>query len=136
MSKKRIFLCAILLILFGIIWWVSPVSLMKNVSSEDISRIEVFGGNSGDIFSIDDPNTISEIVDNIKGLSLKKDKVSLMYSGALFNLTFLNADDVSIYTITINSRNTIRKDPFFYIDSSESICFDLLVDLESAAVRS
>ena len=136
MSKKRIFLCTILLILFGIIWWVSPVSLMKNVSSEDVSRIEVFGGNSGDIFSIDDPNTISEIVDNIKGLSLKKDKVSLMYSGALFNLTFLNADDVSIYTITINSRNTIRKDPFFYIDSSESICFDLLVDLESAAVRS
>ena len=77
MKKKRIFLCAILLILFGIIWWVSPVSLMKSISPEDVSRIEVFGGDSGDIFYIDDPNTITEIVDNIKGLSLKKNKISL-----------------------------------------------------------
>ena len=108
---------------------------MKSISPEDVSRIEVFGGDSGDIFYIDDPNTITEIVDNIKGLSLKKNKISLFYSGALFNLNFLNADDVSIYTITINDRKTIRKDPFFYNDSSGSICFDLLMDLESTAVR-
>ena len=132
MKKKWIVPCIILLILFGIIWWVSPVSLMKSVSSESVYRIEVLGGNTGDVFYIDDPNTITEIIDNIKGLSLKKSKISLMYSGALFNLNFLNADGISIYSITINDSKTIRKDPFFYNDFSESICFDLLTDLEAA----
>ena len=132
--KKWLLPCIVLLILCGIIWWLSPVSLMNSVFSEDVSRIEVFGGDTGDIFYIDDPNTIAEIIDNIKGLSLKKSKISLMYSGALFNLSFLNADGVSIYTITINDQKTIRKDPFFYNDSSESTCFDLLMNLHSAAV--
>ncbi len=132
--KKWNLICIVLLILCGIIWWFSPISLMNSVSSEDVSRIEVFGGDTGDIFYIDDPNTIAEIIDNIKGLSLKKSKISLMYSGALFNLNFLNAYDVSLYTITINDRKTIRKDPFFYNDASESICFDLLMKLNHAAV--
>jgi|GEM_PF-6811824 len=50
-GKKRLFSAIIVLfIIIGFVWWYSPVSLMTNVNSEDVSCIEGTGGNSGGVF--------------------------------------------------------------------------------------
>ncbi|MFA5531780.1 MAG: hypothetical protein WDA11_14085 [Thiohalomonadaceae bacterium] len=61
---------------------------MKNVGADEIVSIEVTGGDTGQGFVIADPYDIEFIVENIKGVSLKKTKISIMYSGAYFGLTF------------------------------------------------
>lgn len=137
MMKKKLYLPIIAVIIFffcGVAWWLSPVSLMKNINSKDITCIEVSGGNSGDIFSITNPDTITSIISNIQSISLKKSKISLMYSGALFNLSFKNYQGKTVYNLTVNDNTTIRKDPFFYYDITGSICFDLLNELEASAM--
>ena len=133
-SKKFFPLFFIIIILFcGIIWWFAPASLMKQINPNEISSIEVSGGNSGGSFSITDSDTITSIVTNIQNAPLKKSKISLMYSGALFDLSFIDHQGNTIYTLIVNDTSTIRKDPFFYHDDSGSICFNLLTTLETAS---
>jgi len=133
-GKKRLFSVIIaLFIIIGFVWWYSPVSLMTNVNPEDVSCIEVTGGNSGGVFLITDTDTIVSIVTNIQNTPLKKSKVSIMYSGALYDLSFKDPQGNKVYNLIVNDGSTIRKDPFFYHDSTESICFDLLEKLEVTA---
>ena len=106
---------------------------MRHINPDEISWIEVTGGNYGGAFSITDSDTILAIVSNLQNAPLKKSKLSLLHSGALFDLTFINAQGNAVYTLIVNSSTTIRKDPFFYCDHSESICFELLTELERAS---
>lgn len=134
-GKKRLFsaIIVLLIVTIGFIWWYSPVSLMTNVNPEDISCIEMTGGNTGGIFWITDTNTIVSIVTNIQNTPLKKSRISIMYSGAVFDLSFKDSQGNIVYNLIVNSNSTIRKDPFFYHDSTESICIDLLEKLEVTA---
>ncbi len=42
-------------------------------------------------------------------------------------------NDKVLTHFTVNSETTIRRDPFFYRDSTDSLCVDVLEELEAAA---
>jgi hypothetical protein len=134
MKSKKILLgilCVIAAIFIGgLIWWNRESSIM-NISSEKVSKIEIFDGGTGKEITITDSANIKQIVDNLNSVSLKKDKLSLGYIGYSFRTTIYKANGNVYKQFMINSNNTIRKAPFFYRDSSESIDYDYLKALMS-----
>ncbi len=129
--KKKIMLAFLgLIIVAGIAWWSAPVTFLKNVSTGEVGSIEVIGGDTGRGFVIADPDDIEFIVENIKGIPVRKTKISVTHAGGGFNLTFKDQDGKNINNLSINSPATIRKDPFFYYDATASLCVDFLEEVE------
>lgn len=60
---------------------------------------------------------------------MKRGKVSIGYMGSLFTLKFYDANDKIIDKFIVNYYDTIKKDPFFYKDSTRSLCVDYLKKL-------
>ncbi len=133
MKKKHLLIGLIILVvicLAGMLWWNKPITFLGNVLWKDIVRIEAFDGATGKSFTITDTKDIEYVVANIQGKSMKKEKSSLGYMGTRFRLQFVDGNGKKIDEFIINSCGTIRKDPFFYCDKSESLCIDYLNMLE------
>jgi hypothetical protein len=108
-----------------LIWWNLPYTI-TDIDPSNVSKIEVFDGNTGKSFSITDNNDIKYIVTNLNSLSLNKEKLSLGYMGYSFK-TKIFGDDGDLYKeFIINSNDMIRKDPFIYRDSSKSIDYEYI----------
>lgn len=135
--KKSFFIIPIVLlvIVIGGVWWNMPANFLKNISAEDVAYIKVFDGNTGKRFIIKGTDNIAYIVSNMKGRAMKKEKVSLGYSGTMFQLTFFNENDKVMSEFIVNYYDTIRKDPFFYKDATEGLCVDYLKNLENEMMQ-
>ena len=96
-------------------------------------RIEVFDGNTGKGFDIDAGADIARILDDLQSATLRREGISLGHMGERFRLTFYDMNDKVLTHFTVNSETTIRRDPFFYRDSTDSLCVDVLEELEAAA---
>ncbi len=130
-NKKKligILLITAVIIIGGFIWWNVPSSII-NITASEVSKVEIFDGNTGRSITITDENNIEHIIGNLNTVSIKKEKISLGYTGYSFRTTIYKPDNVVYKTFIINSSNTIRKDPFFYRDSSDSIDFDYIKEL-------
>lgn len=135
MNKKKHVIEAsiILLIMIGAIWLQSPVVFLKNVDANEISKIEVFDGNKGEQFTVTNQEEIAFIVSNIQNAKMKREKISIGRIGTRFNMQFYNLKDKKVDEFIINGEGVIRKDPFFYIDKTESLCTDYLEAIEEKA---
>jgi hypothetical protein len=120
----------VMVVILGYIWWSLPVHFLDNVNANDVLSIEVFNGNSGENFTIENIDDISYIVSNIQNLAMERENVSIGYMGYSFRLKFYNNNDKKIDEFIVNSYSTIRKDPFFYKNTSGKLCVDYLNDLE------
>jgi len=120
----RLFCITAIILIGGLVWWNVPTS-MVNIPSSEVSEIMIFNGNTGKETSITDTKEIEHIIGNLNAISVKKEKVSLGHMGYSFRTTIYNTDGAVYKELIINSNNTIRKDPFFYRDSSESIDYHL-----------
>ena len=133
MKKKRIIIPVIvpILILLFILgtWYFAPKKYLNGVASTDVGSIEVFNGSSGNRFTVTDRNQIMNIVENIHGVDMKKEKFSTGYDGFVYSLTFKDVNGKTIDKFIINSKYIIRDDPFFY-RSSRTLCFEYLQELE------
>ena len=130
-SKKLLIImpCVIIVAIIGISIWFNAPSSIINISPSEVSNIKIFNGTTGKSITITDANEISHIIDNLNTVSLKKDKVSLGYMGYVFRITIYKANGKEYKEFIINSKNTIRKDPFFYRDNFASIDFDYIQQL-------
>ena len=122
--------CIAVIFIGGFAWWRMPVRFLKNIESENISRIEVFNGSTGIRFTVTDQKDIKYIVENISQKTMRKSGISLSFTGTRYNMKFISPDEEVIDSFIINSKNTIRKDPFFYFDETESLCSEYLRELE------
>ena len=134
MKKKKILLSiaavVVVIILSVLVWWLTPKCFLEDVKSEDIASIEVFNGSDGNQFIVSEPDDISFIIDNIKTVPLKKDRIS-MGMGTTYNLSFLNTDGKEIDKFIIMTSSTIRKGIIFYeCDGELKQVEDYLIDLE------
>ncbi len=138
MKKKRIIIPIIVpvLILVFILgtWYFTPKKFLNGVASTDVSSIEIFNGSTGNRFTVTDRNQIMNIVENIHGVDMKKEKISSGYDGFVYSLTFKDAGGKTIESFMINSKYIIRDDPFFY-RSSRTLCFEYLKELEEELFR-
>lgn len=120
----------IAIIAISVVWYFSPRIFLSGVKPSDVKSISVFDGNTGKSFVIDDLTEIKYVVDNIQGIEMKRDKVSVGYLGFCFRMSFNDSDGKEIDSFVINSTDTIRDDPFFY-HCNGGLCFDYLKELEN-----
>lgn len=121
--------CSIAAVVIGyIIWWNVPCSIIS-IEPAEVSKIEVFDGNTGKSVTITDVNDIEHIIENLSAVTLRKDKISLGYMGYSFRTTIYKVGGDVYKKFIINSKDTIRKDPFFYRDSSESIDYKYIREI-------
>ena len=112
-NKLMINLCLVIFIsIYGIIWWNVPSSL-TNIEPYDVSKIEIFDGNTGTAITITKISDIEHIINNLNSVNLKKEAVSLGRMGYSFKTTIYKANGKVYRKFIINSTDTIRNDPFF-----------------------
>lgn len=135
-TKEKIFMLIIAIVIAVIavsaIWYFSPKAFLSGVEPSDVSSISVFDGQTGNSFVIDDLAEIRYIVENIQGVEMTRDKVSLGHMGYAFRMSFYNSNGKEIDSFVINSADTIRDDPFFY-RCNGGLCYDYLKELETTA---
>lgn len=133
MKKKKIPLLIIaavfVLTVILAVWYFTPTVFLSGVKPSDVKSISVFDGNTGKAFDISGTDEIRCIVENIQSAKMKKEKISIGYSGFCFRISFYGEAGQEIESFIINSDNTIRRDPFFY-RCNGGLCFDYLEELE------
>lgn len=132
MKKKISILVSIIVILMVIaaVYYFTPKTFGKGVN-----HINVFDGNTGEGFTIDNPENIKHIVENIQSKPMRRGGISLGHMGYKFSVVLIDENDKAIVPIFfINSENTIRKDPFFYYCDG-GLCVDYLEKLENQIVN-
>lgn len=121
---------AIIIIAIFVIWYFSPKIFLRGINAANVKSISVFDGNTGKSFSINNPDEIHYIVENIQSIKMERGNISINYSGYSFRISFYGEDERVIDSFIINSVNTIRSDPFFY-RCDDGLCFDYLKELEA-----
>lgn len=118
MKRKLIIILSIISIVFisGVILYTKPLDLIQ-LNPEDVLEISIFDGNTGTSLHLTKNEDITYIINNLNSIKLRRGKISTGYTGYSFKTTiYLNngeeADDWNNFII--NSKDTIRKDPFFY----------------------
>ena len=117
--RKKIVICiavAAVLLLLGIVWYRMPVSL-PTADSEDIGRIYIFDGRTGKSADIRESWKIERIVEDLKGVTLKREGISLGYMDVGLRITLYDASGKEVRgwsKFKIKDAGNIRKDPFFY----------------------
>lgn len=134
MNKKLIILISVVVFVFvvGIIlgvWYYTPKTFLKKIDSSEVTSISVFDGNTGKQFAVENTEEINQIVENIQGIKMRRNGVSLGHIGYSFRMQFMDENGKVIDSFIINSPNTIRDDPFFY-RCDDGLCFDYLKKLE------
>jgi hypothetical protein len=130
-KKIILFILVIVVVAISILaaWYFSPKTFLKKIEPSNVSSIDVFDGNTGNGFVIEDKSEIQYIVENIQSFAMTRDKVSVGYSGYSFRMNFYDNSGKEIDSFIINSTTTIRDDPFFYRCNGD-LCFDYLKELE------
>jgi len=121
-------LIPILLLALLWIWWLVPSKMIK-INPQEVKKIEIFNGNNGKEILITERSEIEHIINNIKSISFRKGRISIGYMGYSFRTTIYKSNGSVYKTFIINSEDTIRKDPFFYRDSTRSIDYNFIKDL-------
>ena len=124
--RRRIYIGFIIIIITGsLIWWYSPCTI-TDIAPSEVSKIKIFNGSTEESIAVTNAADIEYIITNFNTVSLKKEKTSLGYMGYSFRITIYNADGDVYKKFIINSAATVRKDPFFYRDSSGSIDYEYI----------
>ena len=93
--------------------------------------VELHGGSGG---CGGGPEEIQAIVENIQSTPMKRDKISVNYSGFSFRMNFYGENGRVLDSFVVNSTDTIRSDPFFYCCDG-GLCYDYLGELEAQYVN-
>lgn len=134
MKKKALIPAAVILlaVVVAAVFYLAPKTFGENITPSEVDHINVFDGTTGVGFTIDNPDDIQYIVENIQSHPMKRDGVSLGHSGYGFQVSYLDENDEDVIPLFfLNSEDTIRKAPFFY-RCDGGLCFDYLKTLEEA----
>jgi len=76
-KKKPLWTMAVILIIIagGLLCWHTPVNI-TDIEPEEVSKIKIFDGNTGETTIIIESADIKHIIENLNNVSLKKDKIS------------------------------------------------------------
>ena len=121
-----------ILLLILVAYYYAPVTFLKGVDPADIAAITIFDGNTGSESEITKQKDIAYIVENIQGVPVRRTGISILEMGYRFRMTFTDEKGELVETLTINSTDTIRKDPFFLTSEEGGLCFDYIWDLMDA----
>lgn len=140
MKKKLLIILSIIsiVVIGGVIWYISPLDLIQ-LNPEDVLEISIFDGNTGTSLHITKKEDITYIINNLNVVKLKRKKASTGYTGYSFKTTIYlnNGEEADGWNnFIINSKDTIRKDPFFYNVVEGSIDYQYIKTLIQEQNRS
>ena len=140
MKRKLLIILSIIsiVVISGVIWYISPLDLIQ-LNPEDVLEISIFDGNTGTSLHITEKEDITYIINNLNVVKLKRKKVSTGYTGYSFKTTIYlnNGEEADGWNnFIINSKDTIRKDPFFYNVVEGSIDYQYIKTLIQEQNRS
>ena len=128
-KKIRFIIATVFVLIVALaIWYFIPTTFLNKVNPSDIRSISVFDGNTGERFDFSNADEIHYVVENIQNTKMKKDTLSIRYTGDRFRTSFIDRTGKANESFIINTSNTIRKDPFFY-RCDGNLCFDYLKEL-------
>ena len=96
------------------------------ITPAEVSTIKIFDGNTGKSIIITDRKDIEHIIGNLNTIKFRKGRLSSRYKGYSFNTIIYKINGEAYKQFIINSVGVIRKDPFFYVDSTKSIDYDYI----------
>lgn len=135
--RKRSKVVVSVILVFAVIaavYYFTPKTFGKGVNPSSVDHINVFDGNTGRGFTVDNAEDVKYIVENIQSKPMRRSGISLGRMGYRFSVEFVDQNDRAIIPIfIINGDHTIRKDPFFYHSDGE-LCSDYLTELENKMV--
>ena len=139
MKRKKIILISfvvfiIVALIVMCVWYYTPKTFLNKLDASEVMSISVFDGNTGKGFVIESSEEISQIVENIQQIKMKRGSISVGYSGYSFRMQFMDKNGKVIDSFIINSSDTIRDDPFFY-QCDGSLCYDYMKELEYMYAR-
>ena len=97
-NKKIRLMIAIVFVLIAAlaIWYFMPTTFLSKVNPSDIKSISVFDGNTGESFDFSDTDEIRYVVENIQNAEMKRDTLSIGYSGYSFRIRFFDENGKEI----------------------------------------
>lgn len=137
-KTQKIFLAAAAIIVIAALgmtaWYFWPKTFLSGIEPSAVKSIHVFDGNTGKEYVIDDVTDVSYIVENIRGVEMKRGKISAFKAGYSLRMVFCDGGGKEIDSFIMNSADTIRDDPFFY-SCDGGLCYDYLKELEDRYIK-
>lgn len=119
------------LLVLAAVCYSMPKTFGKNIDPSEVDHINVFDGNTGVAFLIEDPQDIQYIVENVQSRPMKRAGLSWGKMGYGFRLSYVDGRGQAILPdFLLNSEDAIRKDPFLY-RCDGGLCFAYLQDIEN-----
>lgn len=129
--KQKIYISAFIILLAGLAgFWFVPKRFGNNVDPAAVDHINVFDGETAVGFTIDTPDEIKRIVENIQNIPMKKKCISMRRIGYGFSISYVDENENEIVPIFfLNSEDSIQKTPFLYTCDGK-LCFEYIKYLE------
>lgn len=121
------------LVLIALLWYRTPVTFLKGVEPDQVARLTIFDGNTGEELTVTDQGQIATVVENIRSVKVRRGGIAFLNMGYRFRMTFLSADGQQLAKFTVNSKSLIRDTLFFYETEEDELCFDYIHGLLDAA---
>lgn len=119
------------LLVLAAVCYSMPKTFGKNIDPSEVDHINVFDGNTGVAFLIEDPQDIQYIVENVQSHPMKRAGLSWGKMGYGFQISCVDGRGQAILPdFLLNSEDAIRKDPFLY-RCDGGLCFAYLQDIEN-----
>lgn len=114
MKKRSVVAAAILLVIcVAAVWWFAPKHFLRGVAPEEVSKIQVLDGNTGNQFEITDPEEIEALLREFQQTPMKKERIS-MGMGTSFRMTWLDQKGREIDFFILQTADTIVDGVVFY----------------------
>ena len=113
-------------LLGGVLWWNTPVTLLKDVAPEEIGAVYVFDRTTGDTLFLQEPEEIGPIVANLRGRTLRREWYSPEYADFRFDLTFFGARGGILEEFRMVSPGALQKGSAYLCDEAEGLCYAYL----------
>lgn len=121
------------LVLMALIWYRTPVTFLRGVEPEEVARITIFDGNTGEELTVTRQAEIAHIVENVRSVKVHRGGIAFLNMGYRFRMTFWRVDGQDLAQFTVNSESLIRDTFFFYESEEGGLCFDYIHGLLDAA---
>jgi hypothetical protein len=115
-AKKKILItgifavCALIVIIIasiGIYNARHPLTLRYDFVPEDVARIEIFDGSTGNRYTITDEEAVLYVARDIQSKTYTRGENVKGHSGFVYSTTFYDKSDTMLWCATINSADTL-----------------------------
>lgn len=131
MKHKRMWVIlgvVVTIVILAVGWFKWPVRLTK-VDASEVGLIVLLDGNTGNRVEISDTETIDILMEEFRSVKMQRERLSAFSGGYHIWVRICKPDMEIVSDFTINGNDYIKKDPFFYTISKESIDVEYLEQL-------